>query len=70
MIKRFLGNFFEKVALLLNKILKAVLDVCFELSIVLIAYSILLLLLRTIKENRGFIWPEKGLFKAGYKRKV
>jgi hypothetical protein len=30
----------------------------------------LLLLLRVIKENKGFIWPKKRLFKAGYKKKV
>jgi hypothetical protein len=31
---------------------------------------VLLLLLRTTKEGGGFIWPEKGLFKAGYKKEV
>jgi hypothetical protein len=30
----------------------------------------LLLLLRAIKGNKGFIWPRKGLFKAGRKKKV
>jgi hypothetical protein len=30
----------------------------------------LLLLLRAIKENKGLIWPGKGLFKAGYKKKI
>jgi hypothetical protein len=30
----------------------------------------LLLSLRATKEDRGFIWPEKGLFKAGYKKEV
>jgi hypothetical protein len=30
----------------------------------------LLLLLRAIKEDKGFIWLKKGLFKAGYKKKV
>jgi hypothetical protein len=69
-IKRFLGGFFEKVALLLNKILKAVLSVCFKLSIVLITYNILLLLLRVTKEGRGFIWPKKRSFKAGRKKKI
>jgi hypothetical protein len=29
----------------------------------------LLLLLRAIREGKGFIWPEKRLFKADYKRK-
>jgi hypothetical protein len=69
-IKRFLGGFFEKIALLLNKILKAVFRCLFKLSIVSTAYSMLLLLLRAIKEDKGFIWPEKGSFKAGYKREV
>jgi hypothetical protein len=31
---------------------------------------VLLLLLKAIKEGKGFIWPEKRLFKAGYKKKV
>jgi hypothetical protein len=30
----------------------------------------LLLLLRVIKRDKGFIWPGKGLFKAGCKREV
>jgi hypothetical protein len=30
----------------------------------------LLLLLRAIKEDRGFIWPERRLFKAGYKKEI
>jgi hypothetical protein len=30
----------------------------------------LLLSLRATKEGRGFIWPEKGLFKADYKKEV
>jgi hypothetical protein len=30
----------------------------------------LLLLLRAIKKNKGFIWLKKGLFKAGYKKEV
>jgi hypothetical protein len=30
----------------------------------------LLLLLRAIKENKGFIWLRKRLFKAGYKREI
>jgi hypothetical protein len=30
----------------------------------------LLLLLRVIKKGKKFIWPEKGLFKAGRKREV
>jgi hypothetical protein len=46
------------------------LDVYIKLSIVLTAYSILLLLLRAIKEGEGFIWPRKGLFKAGYKKEI
>jgi hypothetical protein len=29
----------------------------------------LLLLLRATKEDRGFIWPERGLFKAGRKER-
>jgi hypothetical protein len=56
--------------LLLNKILKAALSVCVKLSIVSTAYSILLLLLRAAKEDKGFIWPKKRLFKANYKKKV
>jgi hypothetical protein len=28
------------------------------------------LLLRAIKEDKGFIWPKKRLFKAGYKREI
>jgi hypothetical protein len=31
---------------------------------------VLLLLLRAIREDKGFIWPEKGSFKAGYKKEV
>jgi hypothetical protein len=31
---------------------------------------VLLLLLRAIKEGGGFIWPGKGLFKAGCKKEV
>jgi hypothetical protein len=31
---------------------------------------VLLLLLKATKEDRGFIWLKKGLFKAGYKREV
>jgi hypothetical protein len=46
------------------------LGVCVELSIVLIAYNMLLLSLKTIKEGGGFIWLKRELFKAGYKRKV
>jgi hypothetical protein len=46
------------------------LSVCVKLSIVLTAYNILLLLLRAIKESEGFIWPERGLFKAGYKKEI
>jgi hypothetical protein len=30
----------------------------------------LLLLLRAIKEGKGFIWPGKRLFKAGRKKEV
>jgi hypothetical protein len=30
----------------------------------------LLLLLRVTKEDKGFIWLRKGLFKAGYKKEV
>jgi hypothetical protein len=30
----------------------------------------LLLLLRAIRESEGFIWPERGLFKTGYKREI
>jgi hypothetical protein len=30
----------------------------------------LLLLLRAANKNKGFIWPEKGLFKAGYKKEI
>jgi hypothetical protein len=30
----------------------------------------LLLLLRAIKGGKGFIWPKKGSFKAGYKKEV
>jgi hypothetical protein len=41
-----------------------------RLSIVLTAYSVLLLLLRATKEDKGFIWLKKRLFKAGYKEKV
>jgi hypothetical protein len=69
-IKGFLGGFFKRIVLLLNKILKAVLSVCFKLSIVLIAYSMLLLSSKANKEGKGFIWPEKGSFKAGRKKKV
>jgi hypothetical protein len=29
-----------------------------------------MLLLRVTKKDKGFIWPEKGLFKASYKKKV
>jgi hypothetical protein len=28
------------------------------------------LLLRATKEDKGFIWPEKGSFKAGRKKEV
>jgi hypothetical protein len=69
-IKRFLGSLFRGVALLLNKILKLFLSVYIKLSIVLIAYNVLLLLLRAIRESKGFIWPEKRSFKAGYKREI
>jgi hypothetical protein len=31
---------------------------------------VLLLLLRAIKEDKEFIWPKKGLFKAGRKREI
>jgi hypothetical protein len=34
------------------------------------AYNILLLSLKATKEDKGFIWPEKGLFKASYKKEV
>jgi hypothetical protein len=44
--------------------------VCVELSIVSTAYNMLLLLLRATKEDGGFIWLKRGLFKAGYKREV
>jgi hypothetical protein len=30
----------------------------------------LLLLLRAIEEGEGFIWPERRLFKAGYRKEV
>jgi hypothetical protein len=30
----------------------------------------LLLLLRATKESKGFIWPKRGLFKAGRKKEV
>jgi hypothetical protein len=30
----------------------------------------LLLLLRATKEGKEFIWPERGLFKAGRKKEV
>jgi hypothetical protein len=56
--------------LLLNKVLKLFSAVCVKLSIVSTAYNMLLLLLRVIKEGKGFIWPEKGLFKASYKKEV
>jgi hypothetical protein len=46
------------------------LSVYVKLSIVLIAYNILILLLRAIKEDKEFIWLKRGLFKAGYKKKV
>jgi hypothetical protein len=35
----------------------------------LTVYNILLLLLRATKEDKGFIWPKKRLFKASYKKK-
>jgi hypothetical protein len=69
-IKGFLGGFFKKVVLLLNKILKAVSRCLFELNIVLTAYSMLLLLLRAIRESKGFIWPKKESFETGRKREV
>jgi hypothetical protein len=30
----------------------------------------LLLLLRVTREDKGFIWPKRGLFKADHKREV
>jgi hypothetical protein len=30
----------------------------------------LLLLSRAIKKGGGFIWPRRGLFKAGHKKKI
>jgi hypothetical protein len=30
----------------------------------------LLLLLKATKEDKGFIWPEKGLFKTSYKKEI
>jgi hypothetical protein len=69
-IKRFLGSFFRGITLLLNKVLKAVLGVYVKLSIVLTAYNVLLLLLKATKEDKGFIWPGKRLFKTSYKKEV
>jgi hypothetical protein len=69
-IKRFLGGFFRKIVLLLNKVLKLFSGVCVKLSIVLTAYNMLLLLLKAIRKDKGFIWLKRGLFKADYKREV
>jgi hypothetical protein len=44
--------------------------VCVKSSIVSIAYSVLLLLLRATGEGGGFIWLKRGLFKAGRKKKI
>jgi hypothetical protein len=46
------------------------LGVCVELSTVSTADNILLLSPKATSENRGFIWPEKRLFKAGYKKSI